>query len=128
MNIRKHIHTIKESQEAIDEHIWNVFEEYKKILNIHFSDPESWVIDGEDIIFYGSDGGRGNYDNVMHEIDLKYFLDTTELEKLVQKRKDRAKQTKIALEALMETKERSEFERLTKKYGEHNEIHCPTDI
>jgi hypothetical protein len=114
----KHFNAMETARDAMDAHVWKIFDRYIAVTGIHFNGPEDWYVDGGFVHYYGDDGCMGCYDNVNEAIPLEYFIDTenafARLEaKIAQDRADAEEAKRV----VQEEKDRKEFERLKAKLG-----------
>lgn len=103
----------------LDDDIWRVFHKYIGERRINFNSPDTWEVEGDSIIFNGTDGCRGCYDRMSLTIPLKYFEDYekhTEEEFKLKKQKEEEEYRRQKY--LEENRERRLLEELKKKYDQ----------
>lgn len=119
-NFKEKIKSFCKIKDELDEYIWHVFYLYIEQEKINFSSPDFWNIDDGDtsIQFNGIDGCMGCYDNKCISIPLSFFINPKgELLQLRNKRIAEENKKKRAAKTAATKKDKKEFERLKKKFG-----------
>ena len=64
---------LEQLYDGLDSTVWNIFDRWVKISQMHFSKPERWHVDYNGIVITGYDGAFDCYDVTECTIPFKYF-------------------------------------------------------
>lgn len=114
---QKKIDLYNRLQDELDDHIWEVFSRYKKEEGFNFSNPETWNVNDNYIVFRGEDGCMGCYDPMSVSIPMKFFVDPDkELANLEMEIEEKRREDERLKLERKKKEELDELKRLKEKY------------